>query len=295
MSDFLYRLAGRALGLRPGVRPVLPSRFDPLSGAQHAATAFERADRVVTPRREDPAPSHHQDSFEGLATSRRRDLPHGATSPELERQGTSGLPETPPDSAWPDVSPDDLPALEERADPPPPRRAASPGLAPPAADGVMTRVPMTAHPAPPAKSPTATAQIVSPEASLPVRDVATAPGAAREPRIAAEVRPGNAPPNGPARSPGDALQVWQRVPATHDEPEKPTPSRAAPVPTRFRVASQPASLAVPSDAEPAPTVRVTIGRIDVRAVAAAPVGRPPKTATTQSLDDYLRHRQGARR
>jgi hypothetical protein len=48
---------------------------------------------------------------------------------------------------------------------------------------------------------------------------------------------------------------------------------------------------------PAPTIHVTIGRIEVRATpapASAPPSRP-KPAPTMSLDDYLRQRNGGSR
>jgi hypothetical protein len=94
----------------------------------------------------------------------------------------------------------------------------------------------------------------------------------------------------------------------------PPPSRTDPSPPPARVNVAPAAeraelgsgLGLPMppgtgvrlDAEPAarPTVHVTIGRIEVRAVhlpPAPPVNRPPAGARL-SLDDYLRERNGGR-
>jgi|GEM_PF-1447300 len=67
------------------------------------------------------------------------------------------------------------------------------------------------------------------------------------------------------------------------------------------VSIRPASLAVTQPVPltgVAPTIKVTIGRIDVRAVAQSPrvnQPRPRPTAAPQSLDEYLKHRSGVRR
>ncbi len=47
--------------------------------------------------------------------------------------------------------------------------------------------------------------------------------------------------------------------------------------------------------KPAPTIQVTIGRIEVRAVAAQIPSRPRRTSPSMSLDDYLLHRRGSER
>ena len=66
------------------------------------------------------------------------------------------------------------------------------------------------------------------------------------------------------------------------------PSAAAPAPTRRQPAVDP---------PPAPTIRVTIGRVEVRAVLPPPApARTPAPATPKlSLDEYLRSRNGGRR
>jgi hypothetical protein len=51
----------------------------------------------------------------------------------------------------------------------------------------------------------------------------------------------------------------------------------------------------PPTPEPAPTVKVTIGRVEVRAITPAPPTsrpKPAKTGPTLSLDDYLKRRSG---
>jgi hypothetical protein len=58
-------------------------------------------------------------------------------------------------------------------------------------------------------------------------------------------------------------------------------------------AAPPAPVSVPARPERAPSVRVTIGRVEVRAPApppAAPAARPPAFSPRLSLEDYLRER-----
>jgi hypothetical protein len=47
----------------------------------------------------------------------------------------------------------------------------------------------------------------------------------------------------------------------------------------------------PADAQP--TIRVTIGRVEIRAVVQPPVARPTRPAPRPSLDEYLRSRRGS--
>ena len=50
--------------------------------------------------------------------------------------------------------------------------------------------------------------------------------------------------------------------------------------------------------EPAPTIKITIGRVDVRAImpaAPAPRPAPARPSPALSLEDYLKQREGGRR
>jgi hypothetical protein len=54
----------------------------------------------------------------------------------------------------------------------------------------------------------------------------------------------------------------------------------------------------PDDASAEPVVRITIGRVEVRAVLPPPVPRPrrePPAPKTLSLDEYLDRRHGGKR
>ena len=74
---------------------------------------------------------------------------------------------------------------------------------------------------------------------------------------------------------------------------EPRPERrpAPSVSTRIRVEREPTAPPEP------PTVHVSIGRVDVRAIVAPPAAspaRPPAPASRPSLEDYLRGRRGSR-
>jgi hypothetical protein len=109
------------------------------------------------------------------------------------------------------------------------------------------------------------------------------------------------------KSAGDALEAGRERRATSESERAPTP-RAAPrvveprlsrAPTVSEAQPPPASTA--SDArreDAAPTIRVTIGRVDVRAVAPAPPERrraPESSRPALTLEDYLRRRGGGSR
>ena len=109
-------------------------------------------------------------------------------------------------------------------------------------------------------------------------------GHAAAPAVAETPGPRAAPPREPAAPPAD-----QPI-----ETARPTPrTRAAPEPSLAVTPSFP----TPTRRAPAPTVRVTIGRIDVRAVQTEQPPEPRKKARPgprMSLDEYLgKTREGA--
>jgi hypothetical protein len=90
--------------------------------------------------------------------------------------------------------------------------------------------------------------------------------------------------------PARARPVAETVPGTQAVPSQITPAREA---------GQPPSAGSLPGSEPTSTIKVTIGRIEVRAVTpparrAAPA-KPTRSGPTLSLDDYLRQRQGGER
>jgi hypothetical protein len=130
-------------------------------------------------------------------------------------------------------------------------------------------------------------------------------------------RPPEPVPSAPDRTPEQARKPEQaavrREPEPEQEPKPPVRSRSAaePAPPARGAAPRPVvtqrapllatwrrdrSPAAEPEAEQPPTVRVTIGRVDVRAVVPEqPVERRPKQPPRMSLDEYLsRSRSGAR-
>lgn len=132
--------------------------------------------------------------------------------------------------------------------------------------------------------------------SAPLHAAASRAAPAGAPRVLSPVIDGQ--PAAPAR-PSTASAVPD-APASvaPDERRATGPSRAAPPSLR---PPAPASRVIRAERERAgtrggPTIHVTIGRVDVRAVV-APVAAPPRPtapAETSSLEDYLRGRGGRR-
>ncbi|HWS54785.1 MAG TPA: hypothetical protein VN228_11690, partial [Pyrinomonadaceae bacterium] len=100
------------------------------------------------------------------------------------------------------------------------------------------------------------------------------PAPAREPRLEPETATADAPPERAARRPA-ALTIEPRI-------SRHVPHRAA------------ARDDARAPAQAAPTVNVTIGRVEVRAVPAppAPAARRAASPPHMSLEEYLRRRAG---
>ncbi len=136
-------------------------------------------------------------------------------------------------------------------------------------------------------SPTAISTAATPSAELapsaPARDAATGRETSA-PSAAPSRDPG---PPVPGRAPGDQLVAWRADLAGE--------AAASPVASTPPAGVAPAIRARPAPA--APTVHVTIGRVDVRAVLSAPAGRPapPAPKPPISLDEYLRQRDRGER
>jgi hypothetical protein len=77
-------------------------------------------------------------------------------------------------------------------------------------------------------------------------------------------------------------------------PAGPSPGTLLPMPSRARRERQPRAEPVLSTAvsPPGPVIEVTIGRVDVRAIASPQAPAPPRPRG-MSLDEYLQRRPGA--
>lgn len=267
--SFLSHLAARAAQGAGAVQPRLPALFEP----PPASPVFGD---LSTPGRREP-----------------RDEERPAESP------AAGVPETP----------------RRRAPAPPPAVSLAPrdepaGTAPPRAERRRSAPPPeTAEPEP---------ALFSRPVARPDRTVVAMPRpAAERPAPPAPPAPG---PHGvlPAEPPRREQEV--RPALTQDvrsatEPSRPSPpappSPVTPLPAPAPVLARPAVTALaprrepPAQrleaSEPAPVIRVTIGRIEVRAMPpAAASSAPAAPAETRrgsgpSLEDYLQRRSGAGR
>ncbi|MCX6028840.1 MAG: hypothetical protein NT169_06010 [Chloroflexi bacterium] len=96
------------------------------------------------------------------------------------------------------------------------------------------------------------------------------------------------PPWTTALQPQVAPQASEPGPAVQGGPALQIP----PVPPSLTPQAAPPQIAPASQAPPVPTIRVTIGRVEVRAVMPQPPIRlPAATGLTLSLDDYLKQRK----
>ncbi len=145
-------------------------------------------------------------------------------------------------------------------------------------------------------SPPATGRNLPPVGLEPTSSSATGPvqagedaGAPRD-RRAPVVKSVVSPLSHPERQPAAIAGNEPLTPALQPRPVSPVPPRLNPV-------SQPAfGESSNLRAAEAPTIQVTIGRIEVRATPpAAPVPKPRPASPTLSLDDYLRQRNEGRR
>jgi hypothetical protein len=222
MTDFLTRLAQRALGVAPVVQPLVRSAFVPMPTVNDRATSTPAPDLAEAERSTAPVASE------------------SARSNGHERGRVAARP----------------PILERRA---------------PIADPVAE-----------------TESIITPP-------TVESPSRMRETRPVRSPDPADDTPSGMASvDPGTDRAQPATPRADDDGTESPAsrltvPMRAAAQTSRQALAREPTSERRANDDEAAPTIRVTIGRIDVRAITPpAPPPAPARPGPTLSLRDYLR-------
>jgi hypothetical protein len=260
-EDFFTRLAERALGMSPLAQPVIAPAFAPEPGVPAGAGSLEWAE-----------------AFQAAgepAASEAASIP--APGGPIVRQGHGSDPHAP--SAAAPVSPA----------PSTPPAASIPPASPPA--DASAEPPLLGDRAPGAR-----------ETSIPVSAASmepVEPAPAREP--ARLLVPGLRPAAQPAAA-GESISGRQaRLPVPSQAPalDLAPPVEAGDYPAR-REATLPAQPAW-SGAEAAqgpPTIRITIGRVEVRAVqspSAAPAQPAPRPGPALSLEAYLKERNEARR
>lgn len=282
MSNFLNNLMGRSRGTIEVIQPRLPSLFEP----------YRRG--------------------EGLGIWLSSPKPHTqaiATVTPDDRQGpsTSSLPGTERPKAQPEPGLEALWRAESRPPvlvphrvvPPEPEEAISPSTAP---DNLtIARVSATSQ---------NSEQVVASDGGFPAST--GLPGGRDQQRAgASQIHRtffGNSALSGELRA---ALGSRQTEAGTQERPNHPqpemtstelsaptTPHRSAVRPPVFERAGVPKVSELSPGASAAPSVQVSIGRVEVRAVFPAPTVRRPGPARSRpamSLDDYLSRGRGGRR
>jgi hypothetical protein len=256
--DFFERLIDRTLGVDGGITPRLRSLFEP-AGQTAGPNSLEQ-----------PQP----DAIGDAAT---------------ERHSQEALPLTPPPRK---MQPDRGPAQDITVRP----TEDEPAPIVPSPRTVFVDASIVAETSPPA-IPLAAAPLVAPDAGDPVyaphRDGNASPPAAAHARISVPI---TVVRRRDPSSPGERDASDARVPPQLVPDARVTIERDFATPSRVAHRREPDDRYVGQAAEPAaPSVNITIGRVEVRAIS-APAPRPraePRGPQPLGLDEYLK-RRGAR-
>jgi hypothetical protein len=302
MNDFLGRLAARALGEAPVVKPRVRSRYEP-GGVPQAGEAWGE-EVVEAVDRKDGRDNGDSRDREGRreeageaapleAPGERRPAPRapvpvsqGFEPRAAEPLATRPIPEPPraaPVGEPVEVADRPLPAPAAEATPPKPGKAVR--KAPPRPAPVAAPEPPPRHGEPRIWRPATIAEPAEPPS--------------REPAPRRERRGGEPPPVPAVPSPSPAPAPVEARPAIRVS--RPAQQRTEPLPTvgprRGAPDLVPSSERGGEPAAPEEVVRVSIGRIDVHAgppATPAPVPRRP-AGSRLSLSDYLKGRNERRR
>ncbi|HEY2295929.1 MAG TPA: hypothetical protein VGM86_34950 [Thermoanaerobaculia bacterium] len=309
MSDFLGRLAARALGQVPPVRPRMPSRFEPVAGLAAETVAGEAAPPPASPPRlSRPSPRPGEERREEREALDARIGEPAVPASEARRA---------PDLASPGVAPlrgePSLPNPSLPASPPPDGREGLKTASESVVVGaglVPTLDPAGRGQAPPLQQPPAEVSLFSRQAggrlgeegrgdegqpagsadaaffAIPAPPAPTHLGLKPQAIQQPPLRGGTTLPPEPAdQGHSEAALPAHRPLIPRAALRQPPP--AAPAPLASRAEAGPAAASAPE-----PTIRVTIGRIEVRAAAPAPPQAPaPRPAAPRlTLEEYLRRR-----
>lgn len=255
MSGYLERLVERVHGRAEVLRPLVPSRFDPGPDAapKPSASLLERHEETVAA----PLPGHPRRARAAA------DVPAERSAP-LRPLAAADAPGSPSQPNPPPVHHGNVPAEAPRQDEQAPAAQRSPEAA-----ALEERIRRAVAAAMDAQEP--------PRAAAPSPLPALRESDRRESVIEREVRTVEVHPDGTMTG-----QPSPRQPGVALAAPSPLPQRREPAAPRR----------APAPAEPGPTVQVTIGRVEVRAVPpAAPSPAPGRrTGPAISLEDYLHRR-----
>ncbi len=287
MSRFLSDLLARSFAPSPAIQPRLASRYEPASGAPSASAAPAFTEEHV----ESIAPSFPEASLSTLRSMSISPRPAAATEPAPT---ASGAPLPPAraisDFAIPDFLPRSAVPFGSAPSPRPPAPGAS-RMPEEAAKPESDRRPPPLATTPPRTLPSRVEDAVHPGDSSPAfpslffprRD----PRPSRAPFAPASPEAEPRPPAAPTTSfPG---------PVTAPVPSSPAPPLLSPPSTPPSVSSVASPESSPA---PAPSIQVTIGRVEIRAAPPPPApARPAASAPARRpalpLEEYLRRRDAA--
>jgi len=296
MNDFLGSLSQRSLNQarhdapRIGdVQPRLVSRFEPLAGAGPIVTTQADALTQVEELLDAPVPARRRASFDDERGAERLPRPTGDAPPREQPIHRSARPDSTPNGS-PMVVPQSTVVIRDVALPPredvrPAVSVMPDGLARPRSSD---KGPDLATPRESLNPPQAIIESIRHERVVEriVEHERT--------HTLTQVEEGASQPRA-SRANDQTSQ--SPVKATHFIKPKVEPLPAAIARRRSEASSPRSSIGSARESEaPAPIIQVTIGRIEVRATPpSAPVKRGPPTASTMSLEEYLRSRSGDRR
>jgi hypothetical protein len=291
MTDFLTSLLERSRGLGLGLAPRIPSVFEPPGAGEPWLAGGETVLPAGTPPPSRP-PSGSAAGDRIPARSREATPPDPGPGLGGDAGGTGT---GPPAAARSAIPPAGTVAPPAGTVAPRPAAAASDAERELLADFAVPRAGPARRRLGPGIEPGTTA---APPAAR-IRPAAPEEAAAYPPVPAAALGP--APPReqpatdrGSGSEPGGAaLRAVEPLPPRPGTLTPPSPlSVPLVLPERPRPAGVPAAMPAPA---PKPTVHVTIGRVEIRAVtAAAPPARRSPAARSTSLDEYLAQRNQRR-
>ncbi|MCC6444421.1 MAG: hypothetical protein IT210_13330 [Armatimonadetes bacterium] len=288
MADFLTRLAERALGLAPTVEPVIAPRFAPGPGfepeEQEPMPVFE--EQSIEPPRQDDAASRLPDP------------------PALRNSPFAPAPLRP--------EPEPAAATEESASSeatrPQPMSADVRIYAPDRQSAPLLPLPEAPTVADISSQSAGMSQVSAPIPTAPIEPLPQAPQAQnvgqaqsiQERQAVKTILPYEAQVTVDTIQPRPRTEGHEPLVAEEPAPGPIRPLPVHPVAARPQVSSPPERAAgrdAPADESGPPPIRVTIGRVEVRAVfpPPRPKAEPAKSGPALSLEDYLKQRSGGTR
>lgn len=279
MTDYLSHLAAKTLSAVDVLQPRVAAWFEPVTPG---ALSFMHADEIDQSDERDQVAKAPSPPVQRPAESLR--LSSTEQQPTIEHVESATVPMIPPIPVPSSIS------LQQPVDPPgqPPmlreqpvlqlRPVVEPPLPTPVADEHIPTLPVPQ----PLQQPRAP----RPPIPTPVQEA--------EAQQPASIQPPDMPIPAPRATPPKVTEASPlALPKSGAELQPPGPPApiVAPLP-RVALPMPPIAQRVE---QPAPTIRVTIGRIDVRAItppAPAPRTPPASAKPALSLDDYLKQREG---